>query len=386
MGVNGLDRTLFDTRVGFFAMVGVFVLVACLIWKYLGTKATAYSLLLTMGISLILWLLYPDNVIVATTTPILALALGASIYKIIKSVNKKSLKGSINGIAPHLVHLGVVFVLIGFVASNFLTTEENVTLDLNGSSQKVGNYDLKLVGGDYVDYDSIFAKIEISQNGDVIGTAEPGGVYIYKYLFSLDSEYEQYLIDGYADFNIHAAFQENNLFLSASAYNYRVETNKWIIEDRIDENNFRLYQIVDTGEELEISTSPQWRNEISVHSTPLEDVYLVFNDDPYESRTFTQVEFQVKVLPLMSILWIGMWLMAIGIFMRLIVAFRRPKGKSETRVSRRARMRSEEEEGEEEGDEEEEEEFDEEEGGEDEEGTDIDYYEDLIEKELEEMD
>jgi cytochrome c-type biogenesis protein CcmF len=384
MAVNGLDRTLFDMRVGAFAIVGVILLIACLIPKYLGTKATAYSIFLTLGISLILLLLYPDYGIVVITTPILVLALGVSIYKIIKSVNRKSLRGSINGIAPHLVHLGVVFVLIGFVASNFLTTEEDVTLDLNGSSQKVGNYELKLVGGDYVDYDSIFAKIEISQNGNVIGTAEPGGVYIYKYLFSLDSEYEQYLIDGNLDFTIHMAFQENDLFLSPSALIYKVDTNKWLIEDYVNENNFRLYQIVDTGSELEIYSNPQWRNEVSVHSTFFEDVYIVFNDDPYTSRTFTQVEFQVKLLPLMSILWLGMWLMAIGIFMRLIVAFRRPKGKSETRVSRRARMRGEEEEGEEETEEEYDEEEDEE-GEDQEEEMDIDYYEDLIEKELEEM-
>jgi cytochrome c-type biogenesis protein CcmF len=389
MAVNGLDRNLFDIRVGAFAIVGVIVLIACLIWKYIGIKATAHSRLLTMGISLILLLLYPDYGIVAFTTPILVLALGVSIYKIVKSINKKSLRGSINGIAPHLVHLGVVLIILGFVGSNFLTTEEDITLDLNGSSQKVGNYDLKLVDGEYVQYDSIFAKIEISQNGNVIGTAEPGGVYIYKYLFSLDSEYEQYLSQGFLDFNIHIAFQENNLFLSSSAFIYPVDTDKWIIEDFISENNLRLYQIINTGSDIEIYTDPQWRNEVRVHSTPFEDIYLIFNDDPISSSTFTQVEFQVKLLPLMSILWIGMWLMAIGIFMRLIVVFKRPKGKPESRVSRRARMRDKEE-SEEEGAEEEEEKDEEEIEGEDEEGEeeekDTDYYEDLIEKELEEMD
>jgi cytochrome c-type biogenesis protein CcmF len=386
MAVNGLDRTQFDTRVGFFAMIGVIVLVACLIWKYLGTKATAYAILLTIGISLLLWILYPDNVIVVASVPFLALALGASIYKTIKSINKKSFKGSINAIAPHLVHLGVVFIILGFVASNFLTTEKDITLGLNGASEKVGNYDLKLVDGKYAQYDSIFAKIEISQNDNVIGFAEPGGVYIYKFLFSIGSEFEQYLSDGFLDFNLHFAFQENNLFLSSSANIYLIDTDKWIIEDIDAANNLRLYQVVNSGSDIEIYSDPQWRNEVSVHGAPFEDIYLVFNDDPFASQTFAQVEFQVKLLPLMSILWIGMWLLAIGIFMRLMVVLTRSKGKSETRVAKRARMRREEEEGEEED---EEEEWEEEEGEEEEgEGKDeeIDYYEDLIEKELEEMD
>ncbi|UCE37336.1 MAG: cytochrome c biogenesis protein CcsA [Thermoplasmata archaeon] len=398
MAVDGLDRTVFDTRVGFFAMVGIVVLVVCLIWKYIGIWATVLSILLTLCITVILWFLFPDYENVVLTAPFLALALGVSVYKIIKSINKKSLRGSINGIAPHLVHLGVVLILIGFVASNFSSTEEKVTLDLNGSSQKVGNYEVKLVDGEYIQYDSIFATIEISQDGNVIGTAKPGGVYIYKYLFSLDSEYEQYLSDGYLDFNMHMAFQDHNQFLSMFAFIYNVDTNKWIIEDYISENNLRLYQIINTGSDIEIYTNPQWRNEISVHSTPFEDVYLIFNGDPISSSTFTQVEFEVKVLPLMNFLWMGMWLMAIGIFMRLIVDYTRPKVKTESRAKRRARMRGEEaseEEGEEEEEEKDEEEEGEEEEGEEDEGEGeegeeeekgIDYYEDLIEKELEELD
>ncbi len=385
MAVDGLDRTQFDTRVGFFAIIGVAVLVACLIWKYIGIKATAYSILLTIGISLILWILFPDSGIVAATAPLLALALGVSVYKIIKSVNKKSLRGSINGIAPHLVHLGVVFVILGFVASNFLSTENDVTLDLNGDSQKVGDYEIKLGDGEYVQYDSIFATIEISQDGNVIGEVEPGGVFIYKYLFSLDSEYDQYLSEGFLDFNLHMAFQENNLFLSSFAYIYPVDTNKWIIEDLDSANNLRLFQIRTSASKVEVYSDPQWRNEISVHSAPFEDIYLIFNDEPIASSTFTQIDFQVKILPLMSILWLGMWLMAIGIFMRLLVSFVKPKTKPESRVSRRARMRGEEKEVEEELAEEEVEEEREKEEGE-KEVKDTDYYEDLIEKELDDMD
>ncbi|MEE9151026.1 MAG: cytochrome c biogenesis protein CcsA, partial [Thermoplasmata archaeon] len=285
MSINGADRAQFDSKVGFFAMAGVVVLFACLVWKYLGRKMTLYSSIITGAISIFMGILFQNQWIVASTMPFLILATGASLYKITKSINRKSLRASVNGIAPHLVHLGVVFIIIGFIGSNFLVTEKDITLVTNGPTKKVGNYDIKIIEGRYSPGDSIFAKVEVSKNGDVIGTGEPGAMVI----------------------------------------------------------------------------DQQWRNEISVIGTPLEDVYLTYVDARVSDNTVTSVDLQVKILPLMSLLWLGMWLLAAGILMRLIVDYTRPKMKPESRVEKRARMRGVKE-------------------------KSIEYYEDLIEKELEEID
>jgi cytochrome c biogenesis factor len=242
----------------------------------------------------------------------LVLACIATVLKLVNSINKRSLRGTINGIAPHIVHLGVVFILIGFIGSNFFTTEEDITLTAGGPPQKVGEYDVVMTES-AIESESAFATVEIYKDGEFIGTGRPGAV----------------LIDG------------------------------------------------------------QNRNEISVLGTPTEDIYLVFMGGTQSGDSFSSVDLQVKVLPLMSVLWLGMWLVAAGIFMRLMVALFTPKKKVPPgRARRREALKDEREE------EEEDEEMDEEEdleahetGGEIEpEAKERDYYEDLIERELEDMD
>jgi cytochrome c-type biogenesis protein CcmF len=279
LSINGADRTQFDTKVGFFTMVGIVLLFVCLIWKHLGRMATLISLLLSGGISFLLAVLYPDNWIIVASMPFLLLALGASIYKIIKSINTRSLRGSVNAISPHIVHLGVVLLVIGFVGSNFLVTEKEIILDLDGPTEKVGEYEFNMVDVESTS-ESLFAFIEIRRDGIKIGEAKPGVI----------------LIDGQA------------------------------------------------------------RNEIDVFNTLAEDVYLTY----IEVTPNNMIKLNVKILPWMSLLWSGMWLLAIGIVIRLIVDYTRPKLKEEGRVQKRARLRESEE-------------------------KDDDYYDDLIERELREM-
>jgi cytochrome c-type biogenesis protein CcmF len=292
LAINGADRLQFDSKVGLFTMVGVAVLAVCLSWKLIGRTI---SFFLLMGVSVIatVLIILQDRTI---TTEQLAqyvawitvafgiLALGACIYKIIVSINRKSLRGSINAISPHLVHLGVVLLVIGFVGSNFLVSENEISLSLNGPAQKVGDYEYRMVDGEFSSGESIFVTIEILKDGNKIGEGRPGAIFI-------------------------------------------------------DE---------------------QWRNEISVVSQIQEDIYIVFIDGDVSGSSVTRVDLTVKTLPWMILLWSGMWLLAIGLVIRLIVDYTRPKINVEKRVEKRARMRESEE-------------------------KDEDYYEDLIEKELKEL-
>ncbi len=145
------------------------------------------------------------------------------------------------------------------------------------------------------------------------------------------------------------------------------------------ESLFAIIEIRQGGNKIDeakpgvILIDGQARNEIYVMSTPVEDVYLTYIEAP----TNTMVTINVKVLPWMSLLWSGMWLLAVGIVIRLVVDYTRPRiTPQSSRVQRRARMRTqmEEEEGFEESDEPYEPENLEEKSDE--------YYDDLIEEEL----
>jgi cytochrome c-type biogenesis protein CcmF len=307
LAVNGTDREQFDTKVGLFAMVGVIFLIACLVWKYLGRRVMLYSLMFAGATAIVLFVLFPDNMMVGLTMPFLVLAMGASIFKIFKSFNRRSLRGTINNISPHIVHLGLVFIMIGFVGSNFLVTEQEISLDLNGDAQKVGNYEFRMIESSFSSGESIFVTIEVSVDGNRIGEARPGAIFL---------------------------------------------------ED-------------------------QWRNEIDVVGLPHEDLYLVFIDGDLSpsGTSVSTVNLQIKILPWMPLLWSGMWLMAIGIVIRLIVDYTRPSitQHPESRAQRRARMRTQ-------VPYEEPEEIEEAIGeSEDLEEKSDDYYEDLIEEELKNM-
>jgi cytochrome c-type biogenesis protein CcmF len=393
LSVNGADRTQFDSKVGLLTMVGVVILTLCLAWKHLGRLATLISLLLCGGTSLLLAILFIDNWIVASTMPFLILALGVTSLKMIKSIKTKDIlilsiliivsivffyllillfsgvpwilnityvaliiiagivagtaivifllyglyktiysllivssisillalltgdnwvmftgenwivyfslpylilligglgnkiRGTLNTLSPHIVHLGVVLLVMGFVGSNLLVSEEQITLTPNGTAQRVGDYEYRMVDGDFFAGESIFVTVEILKDGDKIGEGRPGAIFL---------------------------------------------------ED-------------------------SWRNEISVVGQAQEDIYLVFIDANVSGSTVTSVDMTVKTLPWMILLWIGMWLLAIGVIMRLIIVYFRPtKVKKEKRVEQRARMRESKE-------------------------TYDDYYEDLIERELREM-
>jgi cytochrome c biogenesis factor len=308
LAINGADRLQFDSKIGLFAMVGINVLAICLSWKLIG-RTISFILLMAGGAiaTVFIILLMGRNIttddlaqyVAWVTIAFSLLALGACTYKIVKSVNRRSLRGTINNISPHLVHLGVALLLLGFVGSNFFVTEREITLTFADPSAVVGDYEIRLEEIESSS-ESIFARVEIYRDGNKIGEARPGAI----------------IIDG------------------------------------------------------------QLRNEIDVMGTPFEDIYLVYVDSPSSST----VILTVKILPLMSFVWGGMWLLAAGIGIRLIVDYTRPKTviRGETRVQRRARMR---------GYKEPEEPMISEES---EEPVDIDeksdeYYEDLIERELKEM-
>lgn len=68
-------------------------------------------------------------IFVGLLAPVLVFALIATSYKIWRAINPKSMKTTLRGISPHLIHLGVVLLLLGTIIS---------TTMVSGTSQVVG--------------------------------------------------------------------------------------------------------------------------------------------------------------------------------------------------------------------------------------------------------
>jgi hypothetical protein len=230
---------------------------------------------------------------------------------------------------------------------------------MGGQTQKMGDYEFKMVEGVYDPFESEFVKVEIVKDGELIGYVEPGYIMIYKYLGDLDNDLKPDLSSGFITMDLAMQFEENGWFLSNYAQVFQIKQDRWIIQDSVNDY-YRVYKIEDAQSHLEVFSFPQMRSEIDVENTPFEDIYFTYNASSVSGTRVLTVSLQVKTLPLINVLWAGMWLLAVGIVMRLIVDYTRPKPKKESMRKKRTRVREDEQE-------------------------DNDYYEDLIEKELEDM-
>ena len=200
-------------------------------------------------------MLYPDNMIAAGAIPILAVSLILVSYSIIKRFNKQRPWQSLKVISAHLIHLAVILLVIGYVGSSFLASEQSINLQVDGDSQTIFGYTFEAVGIDESN-DFLYAEIDIYKGDDFIGKASPGIS----------------VIDGTT------------------------------------------------------------RHEIQVVDTLVEDIYLIYNFDQ-TSYSHNSVDIEVKILPMMKFLWGGMWLMSIGIVLRLVLEFYPSKGKSSDKLA-----------------------------------------------------
>jgi cytochrome c-type biogenesis protein CcmF len=238
-GVNGLGPEDFNGPVGLLAMTGTLLLLVCLIWRDLGRKRVVQLAGVTLLAALAGFFLFSDNPEVGASMPILIVGMAGTGYKVAKSWNRKRLWPSVKLISAHLVHLSVVLIIIGYVGSNYLQEEKILTLEIDGDSQEQAGYDVKALGVDEGS-DFVYVQIEVWKGNRLIGTGEPGAVYI---------------------------------------------------EGTV-------------------------RSEVSVLWTFWEDVYLIYGNHTSGSPQTANVA--VTVLPLMNFLWAGMYLMMIGITIRLL--------------------------------------------------------------------
>ncbi len=245
-GINGLAPENFDGPVGILTLILILVMVVCISWRVLGKKLVTQLLFVTIMISAIMMAIYPGKVIAAGAFPILIAALVMISYSIIKKYNSKNPWQSLKLISAHLIHLAVVLLVIGYVGSSFMASEQSVEIHIGEEVEAMG-YSFEVVGTEPAE-DFIYVDVNIYKDGDFIGKARPGIS----------------IIDG---------------------------------------------------------TS---RSEIDVKDTLLEDIYIIY-DFNADSFNHGAVDLEIKILPLMKCLWGGMWLMSIGIILRVALEILLPR-------------------------------------------------------------
>ena len=173
MGINGLSPENFDMPIGALAIISILVLMVCLTWRHVGRKWIVIITIGTLCLSIIGFLMFPDMREAAATAPILALALAGTSYKIIKSFNPKHAWRSMKLVSAHLVHLSIILIMIGYIGSNFMVTEQSVSLTVGGGGETVGAYTIYAEDIE-VTADSIFIDIEVWKGDTFIKRISPG--------------------------------------------------------------------------------------------------------------------------------------------------------------------------------------------------------------------
>ena len=271
-GVNGLNPSNFNVKVGLLSLVTVLILIFCLLWKYTGRRWITIIGGCTLLASAIGFILFPNNSIVAASMPILVVALVGTSYKIIRSFNIRRIWKSIRLVSAHLIHLAIILLLLGYVGSNFLVVEDSISLSVGGAGEKVGKYSLYATDFDVVDGIN-FVEIDADLRN-----------YVYQ--------------TEYVDVKV-------------------LEGDSII-------GNERLIMIMSTS--LINGENKLLRSEIKVLGTLMGDIYLTYQQ-AYEDNEgeIDSVEINVKIIPLMKLVWGGMWLMVLGMILRIASEKKLPK-------------------------------------------------------------
>jgi len=263
--VNSLNPSDFNFNIGLLSLVIILTLIFCMMWRYTGRKWIVIMGGCTLLVSAIGFIIFQNNSVVAASFPILIVALFGASYKIIKSLRIRNIRNSLKPISAQLIHLAIILLLLGYVGSNFLVFEKNVSLSLDQSGENVGKYTIFATG--FEELDGInFVEIDV----DLINYE-----YQTKYV-------DVKVMEG------DSLIGTERLIIITSTSNISGE-NKLV------------------------------RNEIKVIGTPIEDIYLTYRQSYTDTDgNIDRIDISVKILPLMKLVWIGMWLMVLGMILRII--------------------------------------------------------------------
>jgi cytochrome c biogenesis factor len=202
--------------------------------------------------------------------------------------NFKPVRAALKPFSAHIIHLGIILILIGYVGSQNLEEVIGYKPDPDpdvynplviGEKQEFGDYEFEFLGsevedndGVQMDFEIIHVFIEVSQNGNVIGQVK------------ITWKFSEAQLNYISEIQIQHTIPADLYFISNVFYS---DIGGWIPANNQNQN-----------------------------------VKFTRND-------ITMISLEVKVIPMMSALWGGLWISVAGIFLRVFADYGRPKRKDD---------------------------------------------------------
>ncbi|MGM0770948.1 MAG: hypothetical protein ACQESU_04995 [Halobacteriota archaeon] len=128
----GMSPEYFNNRSALPTAALVLLLTMCLLYGYFGSRKTLFIGGFTVAISIAFAFLSPfGNLPLDVTVPIVSMALVATFYKIYISIQRDSNIMKLRGVSAHLIHLGIILILIGIVASSNLKVDGSAVVSMD---------------------------------------------------------------------------------------------------------------------------------------------------------------------------------------------------------------------------------------------------------------
>ena len=126
-----MDAGYFNNRAAIPTAIILLLMSICLL-RDLGTKKVSVILVAVFGMSLVSLFVSPFNIAsIDVSVPALVLALMATLYRIVRSVDRIKKFRSLRSVGAHVIHLGVVLILIGVIFSSGMKVEDSGVLSID---------------------------------------------------------------------------------------------------------------------------------------------------------------------------------------------------------------------------------------------------------------
>ena len=111
----------FNQKMSLFFVITMVTLSICLLWKFVGKAVALYlgvgMIVLSLGFAVFGAVTGDVNWLIAFSLPAYLVAVGASAFRLARSVKGRSLRSILKRAGPQIVHIGVALVLMSYVVS-----------------------------------------------------------------------------------------------------------------------------------------------------------------------------------------------------------------------------------------------------------------------------
>jgi len=244
-----LDAQYFNNRSALPTAALVVFLTLCLLIGYFDVKKSSIIAGASIALSILFAIVSPfNNTPIDITVPLVAVAFAATLYKMWRSVDRESKLKTMRGISAHIIHLGILMILIGIVVSTNTRIEDSSILSINEVTTFTDqHYSIKVT--------SMTSGYE-------------------------GSMFQNYPGSSYAT-NINFDVYKNNKFFDSGQVKY-ITDFKW--------GQTYTTTYINRGVYEELFIAPRAVDEAN-----------------------SRINLYVRTVPFMTVLWVGMYLMAIGI-------------------------------------------------------------------------